>query len=374
MKALGGMLALGTMGLLTGCGFFPATTTSSGTGTGSGTNSSGDYVYVVNQTTDTLSGFLVGTGSLTSIGTVALAAGLTPTSVAVTRPNTYVYVAGNGAISCFAIGSGGALTAVSGGGAAAIANFVSLDTSPDGQWLFALDSITLTIYLYKINTSTGALTLSATPVYGVPGVGTVLPRSIRVSPNGAFVAVALGSGGDLVFPFTTTTGVLGASNNLAIPAAYTDNAAVFDATSAYLLIARASASGSGVATYSVNSAGALTAVGTLAASGNAPYAILLDSTGAYVYVANRGDATISGYSLAAGSLTALGSSPFGSGSGVGALARDNSGKYILAAASGGGSDLTLYGFDAVIPGKLNALAAMASGTDPAGSVALATTH
>lgn len=358
--------------MLTGCGFFPDTTTTSTTTTPS--SSTADYVYAANQSTNTLSGFSIGTATLTSIGSVALPAGLIPTSVAVTRPNTFVYVGGVGAISCFSIGTGGALAAVTAGGATALASFVSLDTSPDGRWLVALDSLTTTIYIYGINTSTGALTLNATPAYAAPGAGPAAPRSVRVSPNGAFVAVALGTGGDLVFPFTTSTGVLGASNNLAIASAYTDNAVAFDTTSAYLLVARASSGGSGIAAYSVNGFGGLTGTQALAASGNAPYALVQDSTGAYVYAANRGDATISGYSFAAGTLTPLASSPYASGSFVTALARDNSGKYLLAAASGGSPDLTLYSFDAATPGKLDAVATAASGTDPATSVALATTH
>ncbi len=93
-----------------------------------------------------------------------------------------------------------------------------------------------------------------------------------------------------------------------------------------------------------------------------------------MYAANRGDATISGYTLAGGSLTAVASSPFGSGSAVTAIARDSSGKYLIAAASGGSSDVTLYAFDAVTAGKLDAVAVAASGTDPAGSVAVAATH
>ena len=373
MRALAGVVATGMLGLLTGCsGFFPPNTTSASTPV-----SGADYVYVVNQTTDTLTGIVVGTAPLTGIGSVALTAGLTPASVAVSRANTYVYVGGYGSISCYSIGTGGVLTAVSGGGATATANFVSLDTSPDGQWLLGLDSITLGIYVYKINPSTGALTQNSTAIYGVPGAGTVSQRALRISPSGAFVAVALGPGGDVVFPFTTSSGVLGAGNNLPINAAYSDNALTFDATSGYLLIARGvtgTGATSGIATYSVNSTGGLTPVQTLAASGNGPFSLLLDSTGTYVYAANRGDATISGYTLANGNLTALASSPFASGSQVTALARDNSGKYILAAASGGASDVTLYGFDAVSAGKLDAVVVSASGTDPAGSVALAATH
>ena len=367
-----GAAALGAMGLMTGCGFFPPITSTTTT-TGS---TSGDYVYVVNQTTDTLSGFGVGTGTLLSIATVGLTSGLAPASVAVTRPNSFVYVGGNGAIECYSIGTGGVLTAVTGGGAGATANFVSLDTSPDGQWLIGLDSVTLTVYVYKINISTGALTLNSTTSYGVPGAGTVSQRSVSVAPNGAYVAVALGPGGDIVFPFTTSTGLLGNGNSLAIASTYSDNAVLFDPTSAYVLIARGvtGTGSSGIATYSVNSTGALTPVGTLAASGNAPYSLVTDSTGGYVYAANRGDSTISGYTMASGKLTALGSSPYGSGSAVTALVRDSSGKYLIAAASGGSSDVTLYSFDAVTAGKLDAVAVAASGTDPAGSVAVAATH
>ncbi len=374
MRSLAGVLGLAAMALLTGCaGFFPPNTTTTTTTTSSTT---GDYVYVVNQTSDTLTGFAVGSGALTSLGSIALTAGLAPASVAVTRADTFVYVGGNGAISCFAIGTGGALTAVTGGGGTATANFVSLDTSPDGQWLLGLDSITLTLYVYRINTSTGALTLNSTTTYGVPGAGAVSQRMVKVAPNGDFVAIALGPGGDIVFPFTSTTGLLGSGNSLAIPAAYSDNAVAFDATSSYLLIARGvTGTGltSGVATYTVNSTGALSGVQTLAASGNAPYSLLLDSTGTYAYTANRGDGTISGYTLKTGMLTALASSPYASGLAVTALARDNSGKYIVAVASGGSSDVTLYGFDALTAGKLDPLAVSASGTDPAGSVAVAAT-
>lgn len=359
------------MELLTGCGFFPPVTSSTSTSA-----ATGDYVYVVNQTSDTVSAFAVGTATLTSVGSTTLIAGLAPASIAVTRPNTFVYVGGNGAISCFSIGTGGALTAVSGGGASATANFVSLDTSPDGQWLLSLDSITSVVYVYKINTSTGALTLNATTTYAVPGAGTLSQRMIRVAPNGAYVGIALGPAGDVIFPFTTSTGILGAGNNLAVSTAYSDNALTFDATSGYLLIARGitGTGTSGIATYNVNSTGALSPVQTLIASGNAPYSLALDSTGAYVYAANRADATISGYTLASGNLTALASSPYASGAAVTALARDSSGKYIIAAASGGSSDVTLYSFDAVTAGKLDAVATAISGTDPAGSIALAATH
>jgi 6-phosphogluconolactonase (cycloisomerase 2 family) len=83
-----------------------------------------------------------------------------------------VWVGGDGAISSYTIGSTGALTLAASQAGAATANFVSLETSPDGQWLFALDSITFTVYVFKINTSTGSLTVNQALVYSPPGSGT----------------------------------------------------------------------------------------------------------------------------------------------------------------------------------------------------------
>ena len=337
----------------------------------------GDYVYAVNQITNTLSGFVVGAGTLTPIGTTALTTGLAAASVAVSRPNSYVYVGGNGAITCYSIGSGGALTAVTTSAASATANFIALDTSPDGQWLAALDTITLSIYVYQINTSTGALTLNATTSYAAPGNGIAAPRSLRFAPGGGFLVASLGPGGDVLFSFNTTTGAIVANTaNIVIPAGFSDNASLFNATNGYLIVARGgpTSASSALSTYSVSSSGLLATVQNAIASGNAPFALLLDSTGAFAYTANRGDSTVSGYTLSNGTLTALAGSPYASGTAVTALALDNSGKYVIAAAAGGSSDLTLYGFDALNAGKLNALAVAVSGTDPAGSIALATTH
>lgn len=362
--------------LLTGCGnfFIPNTTTT----TTSSSSSTGDYVYVVNQTTDTLSGFIVGSATLTATtgSPYSLTSGLTPQSVAVTRPNTFVYVGGTGAISCYSIGTSGALTLVSATAASASARFVSLDTSPDGKWLLALDSLTDTVYTYGINTSSGALTSIQTVAYTGGGPGTLVPSKLRISPNGLYVIAALGTGGDAIFTFNTATGFVTQTATLAVAAGVSDNALAFDANSAFVYIARggSTAGTSGVSSYSIATGGVLTQVQAIAAGGNAPYSVLLDLTGAYVYTANRADNTLSGFSTSAGTLTALAASPFAAGTTATALARDNSGKYVIAASFGGSSDLTLYAFDALAPGKLDPVGIFSSGTDPAGAIALATTH
>jgi 6-phosphogluconolactonase len=379
-KALLGALSIGAVSVLAGCsGFFVANTTS----TTPTTSATGDYVYVVNQGQDSLSEFVVGGGTLTAVSgsPIALVAGLSPASVAVTLPNTFVYVGGVGTIVAYSIGTGGALTAVSGGGISATqADFVSLDTSPDGNWLLALDSLSDAIRVYGINTSTGVLTLGPSQVIsGISGAGTMAPKNLRISPNGNFVAAALGTGGVVTFTFNTSTGVLTEAPSGQFSSLFTDNAVSFDTTSAFLWVARAgqTTGTSGVATFSLNSAGVTTSVGSLAASGDAPFWVLVDSKDAFVYTANRNGTsggTISGYTNSSGALSQMASSPFLSGPSTTALAEDNSHAFVIAASAGGAPDLTLYSFDVFTAGKLDAVATAVSGTDPAVSVALAATH
>ena len=375
------LVALASSSLVGCAGFFPATTTSSTT-----TATTGDYVYVVNATTNTVSEFSLASSALTAISgsPVSLSSVLasqSAASVAVTRANTYVYVGGQGGIACFSIGSTGALTAVTTSNLTSTGDFVSLDTSPDGQWLVALDGVNHSINIYGINASTGLLTLNgtATAYPLVMASNPSVAQAVRFAPTGTFLAVALGTSGDVIYPFTTSSGVLGTTGQeITFSTTGTnasDNALVFDSTGTYLYVARL-ISGTGnsrVASYSLNSSGVATAVQT-AVSGDAPYGITIDSTGTYLYTANRGSANVSGYSIASGVFTALSGSPYSSGLSATALVEDNSKKYLVAAASNGSYDYTLYSFDALTAGKLDAVSVGASGSDPAGSVAVAATH
>jgi 6-phosphogluconolactonase (cycloisomerase 2 family) len=366
---LGAGLAMGAAMGLTGCaGFFVdpnSTTTTTGT-------SGSDYVYVVNQTTNTLTGFVVGTGTLTAISTYTLQTGLNAQSVAVTIPDTFVYVGGNGGIYCYSIGTGGALTQVTTGGVTELANFVSMDVSYDGKWLAALDSDLDELYIFSINTSTGLLSPAGALPISIPGSGTASLRQVRFSPNAAFVVAALGPGGDVIYPFTDSTGALGAVNNLTLAAGFTDNAIAFDKVSGDVYFARGgSTTGTSViAAYTLSTTGALTQAGTPIVSGNSPYSLLnvdTASSGDFLYAANRSDSTISGYSLTSGAPAALGSSPYTSGAAVTALVLDKTGAYVIAVSSGGSPDGTTLG-------KLDSDAISVSGTDPAGSLAIAATH
>jgi 6-phosphogluconolactonase (cycloisomerase 2 family) len=202
-----------------------------------------------------------------------------------------------------------------------------------------------------------------------------------VSPDGTLIFAALGTAGDVVFTFNSTTGVGVSSQTLATGNTTTgDYGLTVSATTSYLYIARSGTNG-GVAVFSIGPNGALLPVtGTPFAAGNGTFSVVLDSTGTYVYAANRTDGTISGYTIVPGatsaalSLKPLNGSPYASGSGVQSIGIDRTGKYLLAAAVGGAPDLTMYSFDIAVPGQLDPATSVATATDPAGAVAVALTH
>jgi 6-phosphogluconolactonase len=369
-KQLAGAVTAGLLVLLAGCGggFFPPLTNGSG---GGGSTTTGNFVYVANVATQTVAGFTVqtsttGAGSLTAVSGSPYASPIVPTALAITPKNTYLYVAGIGGIYVYSINSTtGVLTLANSGGAVAIMTFpaTSIDISPDGQWLIALSQDNSSIQEYQINSTTGALAAQQPATYAISGA-TVLPKMVRFTPNGAYAIAALGTAGDVVFPFTTSTGVFGTTYQTLAPATNSsDNALAIDSTSGFLYIARSGASG-GLAVYTIGTNGALRSVtGSPFAAGNGPFSVVLDSTGKYAYAGNRTDSNISGYSIGTGGvLTALAGSPYATGTGVNSLARDSSGKYILAAAGGGSPDLTMYSFDATAAGALVSAATTATGT------------
>jgi 6-phosphogluconolactonase len=372
-RSLTGVVVVALAVTLTGCsGFFVPENSSSGGGGGTGT---ANFVYVGNAQTNTVSGFKIGTGVLTNVPNMPYNLGFSPTAMAVHPTNKFLYVAGVSSIFLYSIGSDGSLSAAAAGAGVAIATVNSLDISPDGNWLFALDLTRQIVDEYQINQTTGALTSLAPTAYTIAN-GVWSPKAIRVAPGGGYLFLALGTGGDVVMTLNTTTGALLQTQQLGLASTQTsDNALAIDSKTTYLYVARSGSSG-GLAVYSIGANGVLNSVtGSPFAAGAQPFSVVLDNSGKYVYVANGSDANISGYLIGTGSvLTALAGSPYASGNQVEALGTDSSGKYLLAAAFGGSPDLTMYSFDVASPGALDSATSAATGTDPANAIALALTH
>lgn len=392
-------MAVAALSLTTGCaGFwvYPG----SQNGSGSGSSSTGDYVYVANAETESLAGFSVSSGTLTAVSGTPFNLGFVPTAVVVNPANTIVFVAGVGGIygiiNSDSIGSGGTLSLLA-SNTLGSAEEVSLDVSPDGEWLVGLDASgpaqnDAIVDVYEINSSSGQLTaLTSSEIYplSLSGGQVSTPLAIRFGPsigNSAwYLFAALGTGGDLEFTFTSNTTSStptysfgsGVAHLQTGSATVSDNALAVSPNGSYLFIARSGTS-SGVAVYTIGSGGALTSVtGSPFAAGTDPFSVVVNAAGTDVYVANQADGTISGFSIGSnGVLTAVGGSPFSSHLGTlpRALAVDNSKNYLLAAANGGGPDLAMYSFDQGTPGALDYSTSTTTGTDPTEPVAIAATH
>ena len=380
------VLGVWALGWTTGCGTFFVYP---GSLPGGGGSSTGDYVYVANAATGTLVGFSVGTGKLTAVSGSPQSLGFVPTAVAVNPANTIVFVAGNsginGFINLYSIGSGGALSLLNSNNIG-VADEVSIDVSPDGQWLVGLDANgtalgEATVDEYQITSSTGQLTIGTGGSYPFPsGTPTIVPSGIRFAPSGSYVFVSVGTAGDVEFTFNTNGGALTSNQKITLTTGVSDNALAVSPSSSstsYLYIAR-SGTGGGVAVYTIGTGGVLASVtGSPFAAGSQPFSVVVNSAGTDVYVANQIDSTISGYSVGStGALTQLSGSPYTSGSSVDALAVDKSKAYLLAAARNGSADLTMYSFDSGVTGKLDFSTSTPTGAgiEPAGAVAIATTH
>lgn len=363
----------------TGCaGFFPPIDNSGGGGNNAG---NGNQIYVANQAAGSIGGFSIGTGTLTAVNGSPLTIGFKPISMVVTPNDALLYVGSATGVFVYFINANGSITAPSTGSQPAGVFATAMTVSPDGQWLLVLDGTTQQIDIFQINYTTGALTsLTAPATYAIQS-GTWQPSDLRISADGTLIFAALGTGGDVAFTFNTSTGVAASSQYLPTGNAATgDYGLAINSNASYLYIARSGTNG-GVAVFSIGTNGILTPVtGTPFAAGSGTFSVVLDPTGTYAYAANRTDGTISGYTIVAGttaaalSLKPLSGSPYLSGSVVQSLGIDKTGKYLLAVAVNGSPDLTMYSFDITMPGKLDPATSIATGTDPAGAVALALTH
>ena len=109
--------------------------------------------------------------------------------------------------------------------------------------------------------------------------------------------------------------------------------------------------------------------------------MLVDKSGAYVYMTNSTNGTISAWTLNAttGALTEIAGSPFATGLSPYSLAENNGGGYLLVANAGGTPDLQAFSIasaTAAVPGALATASTASTGTsteEPATASAVATT-
>ncbi len=213
----------------------------------------------------------------------------------------------------------------------------------------------------------------------------VAPTGLLITPNNSYVYVSLGALGVQVL----TLGAGGALSTGSAPllllpnstsTSPSDTGLASDPLSAFLFVAEIN---TGFSVLSIGTGGSLKEVsGSPYAVGTGPNGVILDTTGSYVYVANKGSNNISAFTLtaASGKLTAIAGSPFASGGLLPtALVNDNSKKFVAVINSGsngsaGNSDLQVFKFDTTTDGKLDPVSTATTGTDPTTPLSLAASH
>ncbi len=274
-------------------------------------------------------------------------------------------------MTVYTVGSDGSLSA---GATVGLTSVVSLAISPDGQWMFGLDTLNQYLDEWQIN-SDGTLTTLTPVTYSIAG-GVFAPKALTIAPSGGLIFAALGTAGEVGFTLNTSTGTAVQSQTLApIDSQTSDSALAVNSASTLLFLARSGTS-SGLGVYTVGSNGSLASVsGSPYSIGAGATSVALEGTGKYVYVANRADSTISGFLIGTGGvLSALTGSPFAAGSQVTSLGFDTTGTYMAAASLGGSPDLALYSLDATVPGKLDSAATASVGTSPTGASSVTLTR
>jgi 6-phosphogluconolactonase len=372
---IGGVVLLAISLGLTGCGAFFQCEGKASCPAGGGGTTTGDYAYVSNSALGSayLNGYELSSGTLVTATDFPLSLAYIPGAMATTPTNSFLYVASftttdTGEIFAYSIGTGGALTQV-GTNALVSESVSSMDISPDGKWLLALDTNGFTVTEYEITTATGELKVGAS--YGYSGVkgGAVNPLEVKFAPSGDFFVLALGTGGGLVYSFDTSTGV-GTQTTMRPTGGTAVGINAVDADSNGYIYAAGTA---GLNVYSTNAAGDATIITTAAyptATGGSN-SVVISTTNKYVYTGNEKDGSISGFSIGTdGVLTSLGANYPGQ-TGVAALGRDNSGSYIFAAGSNATS-----GFQVLQIGSTGALtvANTAAATVTSLPIVMALTH
>jgi 6-phosphogluconolactonase len=375
---------------LAGCDFFVPQTNSGG-----GTNT-GDYLYVANGNNTFLAGFGVNSsGSLSVLSNSPYNNGVAAQSLAVTPANTFLYAGTTNGIYEYLINSDGSITVQNSGNSVAqdvIATSMQVD-STGGYLLAAGISTSLqsqAIGIYQINATTGLLTaVTGSPLAlytgnaSTPTIAT--PTGMLITPNNSYVYVSLGALGVQVLTLGTGGALSTGTAATILPPFSTstspsDAGLASDPLTAFLFVAEIN---TGLRVLSIGTGGSLKEVsGSPYAVGTGPTGVLLDTTGSYVYVANKGSNNISAFTLtaASGKLTAIAGSPFASGGLLPiAMVNDNTKKYIAVINSGANgsnnnSDVQVFKFDTTTDGKLDPVSTATTGTDPTNPIAIAASH
>jgi 6-phosphogluconolactonase len=379
-------LGLSATFLLAGCqNFFVCQKASCPSGGGGSTTS--DWAYVSNASAGStdIYAYDIGNGSLAAVSGSPYNIGFAPVAMSVAPSDSFLYAAtlpsvANPGIYMWTVNSSGQLTVGNNGNALITAQVATMDISPDGNFLFTVDVLGTALTEYQINTTTGFLTLASSfallPNSTCVAAGSPVSQSctVKVAPSGQFVVAALGSAGDIIYPYNSSQGITSTSATQ-IPSGSTTTNPTGDYSLAldknnFVYIARTAA----LAVYSLDANGNPTQQSTQAYSSSAiPRSVALSTNYSWVYTANIGAGNISGYTIGStGGLASVSGSPFTGPTNVSAIGADKSGTYMVAVGYNGTSGVQLFTIGT--SGALTLTTSAGTGTSPSFPAILALSH
>jgi len=347
---------------------------------------SGNF-YVLNQTTQQVAAFNVSSSSLNTIGALSLPGGQAPIAIAVEPNGQFLYVSTLTGIYLYTIDSTtGALTLGNGGNPISSDPATTMQVDATSSWLVDAVSGTTNLFAIAINPTTGQLATSGETEQSLAsGLPTATPTQLAISPTDSssctncYVFVGLGTDGTAVIPFNPGSanpfGTLARINTRNSGGA--DNAVAVDPGNLLLYVGETvSVSGSqtgGVRAFTIGSSAITEVSGSpYATGGTGPSAIVPTSDGGYLYVANRAVAGSSTGNISSYSVTSTGLTF------IATATAGPTGLLSLAEDSTGGYLLATDSAGnpdlevyTMSSGTLTSVLSVATGTDPVGAVAIA---
>lgn len=278
-------------------------------------------------------------GILTELVGSPVTAGQAVESIAIHPSGKFLCAAnsGEGDVSIFTIAVNGDITEVSPRTPVGTAPTLAV-MDPTGAYLYVGNSGSYNISVFAITTGT---TPTLTQVTGSPFPIGMSPINMAVSPSGGFLYItgagtSSGSNTGYIEVFSLSSGILTALPSSPFTTAANPYGVAISPNGDYLYTAN-NLNGGSISEFTIDNTGDATA-GSLTQFANSPFgspypgpfAILIDKTGSYMYVANQASTFVTAYSIGSnGALSGLTSSPFSTGPEPSVLATDPGGKYLF---------------------------------------------
>ena len=273
-------------------------------------------------------------GALTPLSVSPISAGAGVQSVVIHPSKQFLYAANSAEddISLFTIASTGAITEVTPRTPVTplgtTPTFLVMD--PAGNFLYVGNAESNNISVFSISSSGGGLT----PLTNSPFVTGISPLNMALAPSGNFLYVT--GSGSLGYGYIEVFSLAGLTSqspelNLVQTAQTGVNpyGLAINPAGSYLYTANFSANS--ISSFTINTDGSLTALGSpIGEAYSSPISLLIDNSGKYLYVANQGSGNLGAYSIGSdGGLALLTTSPFTSNPQPSVIASDPSGIYLF---------------------------------------------